>query len=123
MSGGRAVRTAAGERGISRLGRKRSGRKVGNARAVPAASSEGLGLDGPGAAGPLFSSWDKGAQRARGQTAFSRLRQFKRNPRAALIKSGEAHAIKAPATPASMFSLREGSKPSGGDGCWLRAKP
>ncbi len=53
MSGGRAVRTAAGERGISCLGRKRSGRKAGNAPAVPAALSEGLGLDGPGAAGPF----------------------------------------------------------------------
>ena len=50
MSGGSAVKTAVGMRGITRFGSDHRERKTGKRPTAPA----GLGLDGQGAAGPAL---------------------------------------------------------------------
>src|SRR4051794_1378691 len=52
MSGGAAVKAAGGGRGVTRAARNEVGEDRGYA---PPAPSKGLGLDGAGAASPLFN--------------------------------------------------------------------
>jgi hypothetical protein len=93
MSGGSAVRADAGDRGISRLGRKLRFRKAGNAPAASAAQRRIKALTAMGPQAPSF--FGNGAQQRAGPQAPSLLK--KRGP-------------KSPPLPSPS---REGSSPQG----------